>query len=277
MDDVSVLYKQCSRKNKCVNPLGSLLPATSEFFNNRKRSKDGLNYQCKACVHEYHQRPERKEKDRIRSQQPEIKARFRAYRQSPRGQEVLKRYNASDKCKKRQKEYYARPEQLEKRRKHRSLKETKQKQREYNQRPEVKARVKEYSKSPKGKIAITLSHHRRKNNERNLPWNFTTEDWQFALNYFHGCCAVCGRQLNDLLGTHTAAPDHWIALSDPKCPGTIPTNIVPLCHGINGCNNSKWMKPADQWLTDRFGKRRAKQVMDKIKAFFKVVRSTGDT
>ena len=35
--------KQC---NACKNEF----PATTEYFSNRKRSKDGLNYQCKPCA-----------------------------------------------------------------------------------------------------------------------------------------------------------------------------------------------------------------------------------
>lgn len=40
-----IMVKSC---NKCKNEF----PTTIEYFSRRKRSKDGLNYQCKPCVQE---------------------------------------------------------------------------------------------------------------------------------------------------------------------------------------------------------------------------------
>lgn len=45
----SVSLKQCSRKENCVNPLGSWLPETAEYFYSSKRGKNGLHAQCKKC------------------------------------------------------------------------------------------------------------------------------------------------------------------------------------------------------------------------------------
>lgn len=48
----NVPLKQCSRKEKCVNPLGSWLPATLEYF---ERRGDGLRGTCRVradCSHE---------------------------------------------------------------------------------------------------------------------------------------------------------------------------------------------------------------------------------
>lgn len=109
---------------------------------------------------------------------------------------------------------------------------------------------------------------RRRAIRKALPANFTDEHWQYALDYFHGCCAVCGRPLNDLFGEHTAAMDHWIPLSSPDCSGTIPENIVPLCHGVDGCNNSKSNKMPEDWLIQKFGKRKAREILSRIEAYF---------
>jgi hypothetical protein len=104
--------------------------------------------------------------------------------------------------------------------------------------------------------------------EKSLPNNFKPSDWQYALEYFGGCCAVCGRQLRDLFGSHTAAADHWIPLSSPTCPGTTRKNILPLCHGVSGCNNSKNDSDPGKWLRERYGKRRAREILKRIQAYF---------
>jgi 5-methylcytosine-specific restriction endonuclease McrA len=115
----------------------------------------------------------------------------------------------------------------------------------------------------------------RRARKRNLPDTFTVEQWQTCLDYFNGCCAVCGRQLNDLFGTHYAAADHFIPLSYEGAdnPGTVATNIIPLCHGIDGCNNSKSNKLPDEWLIAKYGKRKAMEVLQKVETYFEWVRS----
>jgi hypothetical protein len=121
---------------------------------------------------------------------------------------------------------------------------------------------------------VKIVTQRRLARKRFLPDTLTKEQWLHAIEYFNGCCAVCGRQANDLFGTHTLAMDHWIPLSDPRPdnPGTVVWNIVPLCHskkdGENGCNNLKNDKPAEQWLIEKFGTRKAKQIMQRIHAYF---------
>lgn len=47
--NTSVPLKQCSRKDKCINPLGSWLPATPEFFARNKSRRYGLADECKIC------------------------------------------------------------------------------------------------------------------------------------------------------------------------------------------------------------------------------------
>lgn len=50
MTDQSILLKQCSRKDKCVNPQGSWLPATTMYFYCHSRSRDQLTPACKFCT-----------------------------------------------------------------------------------------------------------------------------------------------------------------------------------------------------------------------------------
>src|SRR5688572_16151241 len=46
----SVPMKQCSRKERCVNPAGYWLPATAEYFRASTRKPDGLRSPCKICL-----------------------------------------------------------------------------------------------------------------------------------------------------------------------------------------------------------------------------------
>lgn len=82
---------------------------------------------------------------------------------------------------------------------------------------------------------------RRKARLKELPNQFTIDNWHAALEYFDYTCEVCG-------GEGPFEADHWIALGQPDCPGTIPSNIVPLCEG---CNGSKWQTRPEHWLKDK--------------------------
>lgn len=106
--------------------------------------------------------------------------------------------------------------------------------------------------------------------KRELPNVFTAQDWQQALEYWDYKCAVCERPRGLW---HTLAQDHWIPLTSPDCPGTDPTNILPLCHGTNGCNNSKGKQMPDLWLEKKLGRRRAVQKMVEIEQYFDWVRA----
>jgi hypothetical protein len=108
--------------------------------------------------------------------------------------------------------------------------------------------------------------HRRLACKRGLPDAFTAADWQAALDHFGGCCAACGRPPGLW---HTIAADHWIPLSSPNCPGTVPENIVPLCHGVDGCNNSKSNRPAGEWLAQKYGPRKARAIQKRIERWLK--------
>jgi hypothetical protein len=48
--------------------------------------------------------------------------------------------------------------------------------------------------------------------------------------------------------------------------------MIPLCHGERGCNNLKNARMPAEWLIERFGKRKAKAILDRIEVFFQVVR-----
>lgn len=126
----------------------------------------------------------------------------------------------------------------------------------------------QFKKDPERKR--TADRHRR-SRLRGLPTSFTAQDWQRALDYWGHRCAVCDRPRGLW---HTLAADHWIPLTDPRPdnPGTVPTNIIPLCHGIGGCNNSKSACDPLVWLTRKFGPEAAQQKAAEIDAYFEWVR-----
>lgn len=114
---------------------------------------------------------------------------------------------------------------------------------------------------------------RLKGKRRHVPRKFVESDWYRALEYFDGYCAVCGKPpgLWQVL-----AMDHWIPVKSPNCPGSMPTNIVPLCHsrkgGVGSCNNLKGNRMPEEWLIERYGKRKARQILARIEAYFDWVR-----
>ena len=114
--------------------------------------------------------------------------------------------------------------------------------------------------------------------KRALPDTWTVQHWQLALEYFNGCCAVCGRKI-DLFTSLDA--DHWIPISSPDCPGTIPENMIPLCSNKQaiegqepGCNQSKGAIMPDAWLAQRFGEAQAIEILARIGAFFEWIANT---
>lgn len=117
-----------------------------------------------------------------------------------------------------------------------------------------------------------INNQRRKARLNELPDTFTESDWNYAISYWNGCCATCGRPLNDLFGTHKAAMDHWIPLQSPDCPGTVAWNIVPLCHGIDGCNNRKRDTNPPEWVLQTFGKSKGKLILKAIDRYLALVR-----
>lgn len=233
-------------------------PATTEFFYRSKSNRDGLNSWCKYCMDERKatwdaENAERREES------------SRAYRETNR--EAIREYQQNwvlknaDRLRQYRKEKRAanidhvRQDRLVNADRYRAW------MRAWRQRN--KGREREYYEQNKDKARIrSRTYETRK---MNLPSAFTENDWQRALEYFSGCCAVCGRPPGLF---HTLAMDHWIPISSPDCPGTIPANIIPLCHGIDGCNNSKNRNDPVIWLTKTFSKRRAKEILTNIANYF---------
>lgn len=264
------------------------LPATTEYFHRFKRSNDGLTVWCKDCRRDY-QRQYRETHGRTISDKERKRTRERARewwddnkdRANAERREMRKKHSEYVRSRDRRWREANRDKVLEHKRNYyeRHKEEILERQKEYNRQPHIRQRTKEYRRlyyiinKSDHLLRAKIAKAKRRTKKHNLPNTFTESDWQCALNYFNGCCAVCGRQLNDMFGEFTAAADHWIPISyeGDDNPGTVPENIVPLCHGIDGCNNSKSNKMPEEWLTETYGARKAKRILKRVNVYFEWV------
>lgn len=232
---------------------GQEFPATAEYFTRKRDSKDGLHSWCKPC----HQQKQKE----WRHADPEryIEYARQAYlRHTDTIKARAKRWTQSESGKRSRRAALAR-----------NIKVKKQRDRIYYQqnRDRILSHVLERARQNPDKMRVI--RQRRAARVAALPVDFTDADWQFAINYFKGCCAACGRPPGLW---HTLAADHWIALASNGCPGTIPSNIVPLCHGEGGCNNAKQSRDPLEWLEAQFGIKKAQAVNNRIQEFFSLAR-----
>lgn len=241
-------HKRCT---KC----GEEKPATAEFFYRQSPRKDRLRPECKICTGKAKSQWGADNRERIL----EYKRRYRQKNREERRAYMLQ-WHADNR--EGTKEY---------------IRQWRLDNREKILVSGIQYRVKNAERMHQWRISNRpmnqMRSQRYRARKRDLPATFTTADWQRALEYFNGCCAVCGRQLRDLFADRTAAEDHWIPLSYKGAdnPGYVATNIVPLCHGTGGCNNSKSSRPAAEWLTERYGKRKAREIMGRIEGYFEWV------
>lgn len=201
-------------------------------FSNSSKNADGKRSECKQCRSDYYFDNHEQATKRIHNYYNQNREHVKAYRRT----------------------YYRQNNQHENQRNRRYYRSnrsriTPQKRHYRRRKPEVKK----------------ATEHRRMARKRNLPDTFSDADWLRALEYFGSRCAVCGCPPDDNL---KIVPDHWIPLASPDCPGTVPENIVPLCHGVGGCNNEKQHRPPEVWLTRKFGELQAKQKMAEVWIYF---------
>lgn len=245
--------KRCSRGDKCVHPDGCWQPATREYFSRNKAKRDGLSTECKYCTHLRKKEYREAHLEQVRhNERTRAKLRYAVQRDQVLQKNRIWQINNRDRHLQNRRRRYARNHESER------------------QRRKIK-----YAKDiDLSRAKAQVFAGRRSARKRNLPNLFTLSDWERALSYFNGCCAVCGRQLKDLFGSLTAAADHWIPLSDTRSdnPGTVPTNILPLCHGTNSCNLRKHTRDPIEFLETEFGKRRAREILKRIAAYFAWVR-----
>lgn len=231
-------------------------PASEDYYS----LKEGKLYsQCRACIKlknkEYYSKKENKERQREWQRKPENKEKASLYQKRRRKTDPgLKEYQRL-----KQREYMNKPG-------------IKERHREYSRQRRLSnpMKIRAYQTSDRGRKHAVVSTARQRARKMGLAATLTFEQWEMALSYWDGCCAICNRQLYGLF--HTAAADHWIPINNPHCPGSIIENIIPMCGGNDGCNNSKSTKVASEWLIERLGKRKAKQKLREIEAYFEWVK-----
>lgn len=128
-------------------------------------------------------------------------------------------------------------------------------------RERIVARDSEYRKA--NRVVIRLRNRSRRVSLRYSVGQFNQIDWEHCLAYWHNACAICGAIAGDNL---IIAADHWIPLR--KGGRTDRANIVPLCHGVNGCNNHKNSHMPLDWLVNEYGTEIGNAKADAVAAYF---------
>lgn len=250
-NDSTTPLKVCT---KCKEPF----PATPEYFARSNSTKDGLHTWCKKCKNAQNRDWWHENVDTINAKRRE---------DYPKHRERNVEYHREWRLKNHEKilvqkraDYWANPEaNNEKSRAWREAhpEQKKEYDKTYFQKNKPRIRVykkkwadknrdyineyrrNQYAEDPHG---IRLAAIKREARKRNLPDDFTAEDWNLCLEYFSGC-AVCGAR-------EVLHADHWIPLANVECLGTVPHNMVSLCRS---CNFSKQDTPAQEWLEWKHG------------------------
>lgn len=267
------MAKRIVPSHQTCTKCGETFPYTTDYFYKRS-GRDDLRSDCKSC-HAAKATPKflQWQKDNP----DKVRVIGKRYRSNPENRQKVKERYARRYASRRNSPEYRQKVNARQKEKYRADPEYRRKvlnqSREWYQGNAEK--VKESSRAwhknnPEVGRAIKL---RRRARQASLPDDFTAQDWQYALGYFGGCCAVCGNAPGFWL---TIAADHWIPLASSECLGTVPENIVPLCHakadGQGGCNNEKHARDPEEWLTAKLGKVKAKTKLAEICAYFETVR-----
>ena len=231
-------------QQKCCNKCGETRPCAA--FSKDKTSRDGLQTHCKQCDARYRN----ENADKLR----EGKARYRS-ENADKVREGDARYLSENADKVREYQARYRSENADKER---------ERQARYRQANPDKVRAK---------------GQRRRATKRALPSQWTDTDIQRMLVYWGNCCAVCSQHVEPNNAFYYLAQDHWIAIADPRPdnPGTVPWNMLPLCHSkignAAGCNSSKNDTDPIAWLHSCYpdDPRLVAKILARIAKYFKTV------
>lgn len=210
---------------KICTKCGLQLPATVEYFH---KHRGGLRPDCKVC-----KAASMREYRRDHPEQVSARERQRYLRHLEKRREKDRRYHAEHRSVRRQRHAEWRSLHLEERR----------------------IAIRAWQQSHPEQVRILTSRHRA--TKRGLPNSFTAVDWQACLGHFARSCAACG-------SSAALQADHWIPLSSPRCPGTVVSNMIPLCRK---CNISKRDRDGQEWLKQKLGVVAASAMLQRIEAY----------
>lgn len=238
-----------------------VFPATSEFFRPDPRLTSGFRNSCRNCERTYAKQRWASGAGKISDQK---------YKHSEYGKAKIKEYNHRPDVKLKR---------VECTRRYQATEEGKQKRKAYVNRPEIRdkmyARHRNYLRTAKGKESMRMRSQRRMARKANVKSDYTQAEWDECLRYFEYRCCVCGRESDFWT---VISQEHWIPLS--KGGSYTADNIVPTCYSKAGnptgdpaCNNSKGNKLPEEWLVERFGKRKATIILNRINAYFQFIKA----
>lgn len=121
------------------------------------------------------------------------------------------------------------------------------------------------SRGRKGNRSERVSQATRNSRLKDLPRAFTLNDQRRAYAFFNLQCAVCQKPFEGSVGVRDVVFDHWIPVSSELCPGTIPTNMIPLCRQ---CNNRKRKLMPEEWIELEYEADEAKVILSRIADYF---------
>lgn len=254
--------KRCT---KC----GVKYPATTEYFSIDNRKPKGLTSACRKCCTEASKRSQKAHPERV-------KASIKRWEENnpDKVREKSKRWRENNREKSREAAKKSRLKDVDKARAADKARYKKNKDkilaataRWRNNNPErCRQTQREWHKNNPEKVRAKVQ--RRDAKRRNLPATFTPEDWRIALEYFNGCCAYCNNPPSFFDRHLLLHQDHYTPLN--KGGAYTANNIVPACQS---CNLSKNDKSPQEWLTYKFGARKAKAVIQRINAYFATTKS----
>lgn len=215
------------------------LPMTTEYFFRKKASKDGLNYLCKKCCHEYDRKYCEKHKEVVseyqrlyRETHKEVSAQYRKKYYNKANEGYIKEYR---------KKYYNEHKEIFAKW-YRDNKKTIDKYRADNK-EYINKRGREYTQKNRDAIAEYKREYVKKNREqyrirtqkrnakkRLLPCNLNENQWESIKLYFNYECCYCGDK-------NKLTQDHLIPLS--KGGEYTKNNIIPACPSCNCSKNDK--------------------------------------
>lgn len=240
------------RCTKC----GSIYPRTLEYFARSAIHNEYLRPECKCCHN-------KEGRDYKRKHRQEIRNKSRAYNRAHKDDHKQYRIEHRTKIVSYLRQYNAT-----------HTEENRQRNKRYHARKADERHKKNRQWARNNPDKIRSAGAKRRTLKRNLPATFTHADWQRALDYWHGCCAYCGNPPSLFDRQTVLHQEHHIPLSPnyeliETNPGYVAENILPACQG---CNYQKKNKNPEQWLIQRFGAHKAKQILKHIRDYFEWIK-----